>query len=52
VVFDLSQPPDFFPNAADVILIGQPDKGFIRAQVVKVKTAWRSEVYSNLGSGK
>jgi len=52
VVFDLSQPPDFFPNAADVILIGQPDKGFIRAQVVKVKTAWRSEVYSNLGGGK
>jgi Dolichyl-phosphate-mannose-protein mannosyltransferase len=52
VVFDLSQPPDFFPNAADVILIGQPDKGFIRAQVVKVKTARQSEVYSNLGSGK
>jgi len=49
VVLDLPQAPDFFPNAADVILIGQPDKGFIRAQVVKVKMAGQSAVYSNLG---
>ena len=52
VVFDLPEAPDFFPNAADVILIGQPDKGFIRAQVVKVKMGGQSAVYSNLGGGK
>ena len=52
VVIDLPQAPDFFPNAADVVLIGQPDRGFIRAQVVKVKKDGESAVYSNLGGSK
>ncbi len=52
VVFDLPEAPGFFPNAADVILVGQPDKGFIRARLVLVKTDQRSVVFYDLSGSK
>jgi hypothetical protein len=47
VVLDLppSQPPLFFPNAADVTLIGLPRKGYIQAQAVLVETPSKSGLY-------
>jgi hypothetical protein len=45
VVLDLPQSPAFFPNAADVYLIGLPRKGYIQAQAVLVETPSKSALY-------
>ena len=45
VVLDLPQSPAFFPNAADVTLIGLPRKGYIQAQAVLVETPSQSALY-------
>jgi len=47
VVLDLPPPqrPLFFPNTADVTLIGLPRKGYIQAQAVLVETPSKSAVY-------
>jgi hypothetical protein len=45
VVLDLPQPPGFFPNTADVTLIGLPHKGYIQAEAVLVETPQKSELY-------
>ena len=45
VVLDLSQSPGFFPNAADVTLIGLPRKGYIQAEAVLVETPQKSALY-------
>ena len=45
VVLDLPQSPDFFPNAADVTLIGLPRKGYIQAEAVLVETPQKSALY-------
>jgi hypothetical protein len=45
VVLDLPQSPGFFPNTADVTLIGLPRKGYIQAEAILVETPSKSEVY-------
>jgi hypothetical protein len=47
VVLDLPPPqrPPFFPNAADVTLIGLPRKGYIQAKAVLVETPSKSALY-------
>ena len=45
VVLDLPQSPAFFPNAADVTLIGLPRKGYLQAEAVLVETPTKSELY-------
>ena len=45
VVLDLPQSPAFFPNAADVYLVGLPRKGYIQAQAVLVETPSKSALY-------
>jgi len=45
VVFDLPESPAFFPNTADVTLIGLPRKGYIQAEAVLVETPQKSALY-------
>ena len=45
VVLDLPQSPAFFPNAADVTLIGLPRKGYLQAEGILVETPAKSEIY-------
>ena len=45
VVFDLPESPAFFPNTADVTLIGLPQKGYIQAEAALVETPQKSELY-------
>jgi hypothetical protein len=44
-VFDLPESPAFFPNTADVTLIGLPRKGYIQAEAVLVETPQKSALY-------
>jgi hypothetical protein len=45
IVFDLPESPAFFPNTADVTLIGLPRKGYIQAEAVLVETPQKSALY-------
>jgi hypothetical protein len=45
VVLDLPESPAFFPNTADVTLIGLPHKGYIQAEAVLVETPQKSALY-------
>jgi len=47
VVFNLSEVPDYFPNAADVILIGKYAENYFAPRVVKVFHDSQSETYFN-----
>ena len=48
VVFALPESPAFFPNTADVTLIGLPRKGYIQAEAVLIETPQKFALY--LGS--
>ncbi|HVN15080.1 MAG TPA: glycosyltransferase family 39 protein, partial [Anaerolineales bacterium] len=45
VIFNLSQSPEFFPNASDVILIAQRETAYLSPLVILVKSNGQSEVY-------
>ena len=47
VVFDLPSVPDFFPNTADVIMIGTVKENYFAPRVVKVIKGLNSEIYLN-----
>jgi len=47
VVFELADPPGFFPNTADVVMIGQYTDNYFTPRVVEVIKDSKSEIYLN-----
>jgi hypothetical protein len=47
VIFELETTPHFFPNMADVYMIGRQMEGYFSPRVVKVTKASQSELYIN-----
>jgi hypothetical protein len=45
VIFELEHSPSFFPNLADVFMIGTQTENYFAPRVVKVKKESQSELY-------